>query len=287
MSSRPFGSSTGETSGEPRRDSEALARAIRCHAVRMASRGHSSHIGSVLSCADALAVLYTGILRVDPQAPEDPARDRFVLSKGHAGSGLYAVLAERGFFPKDWLNTHYLDGSLLSGHVSHKGLPGVEISTGSLGHGLSIGAGMATGAKRTGASWRTFVMLSDGECDEGSVWEAAMFAAHHGLDNLVALVDYNKIQSLGPVREILRLEPFADKWMSFGWSVRRVDGHHHAAVREALTGLPATTGRPTCVLLDTVKGKGVSFMENTVLWHYRSPQGSEFEQAMRELGGFE
>ena len=260
-----------------------MALEIRRHAVRMANAGQSSHIGSVLSCADALAVLYSGALRVDPANPQWNDRDRFILSKGHAGSGIYAALALRGFFDPSTLTSHYQDGSLLSGHVSHKGIPGVEISTGSLGHGLSIGAGMAYAAKLQGRAWRTFVMLSDGECDEGSVWEAVLFAAHHRLDNLVAVVDYNKIQSLAPVADTLALEPFVDKWRAFGWSVSQIDGHDHDAMRTAFAAVPAAAERPTCVILDTVKGKGVSFMEHTVLWHYRIPQGDEFESALAEL----
>jgi len=264
-------------------DSRAMALEIRRLAVRMANAGQSSHVGSVLSCADALAVLYSGILRVDPARPDWDDRDRFILSKGHAGSGIYAALALRGFIDPSTLTTHYQDGSLLSGHVSHKGIPGVEISTGSLGHGLSIGAGMAYAATLQGKAWRTFVMLSDGECDEGSVWEAVLFAAHHRLDALVAVVDYNKLQSLASVSETLELEPFADKWRAFGWSVSQIDGHDHDAMHAAFAAVPATAGKPTCVILDTVKGKGVSFMEHAVLWHYRSPQGDEFESALAEL----
>jgi transketolase len=264
-------------------DSRAMALEIRRHAVRMANAGGSSHIGSVLSCADALAVLYSGVLRIDPANPQWDDRDRFILSKGHAGSGIYAALALAGFIDPDVLKTHYQDGSILSGHVSHKGVAGVEISTGSLGHGLSIGAGMAYAAKLQGKSWRAFVMLSDGECDEGSIWEAVLFAAHHRLDNLVAVVDYNKIQSLAPVAETLGLEPFADKWRAFGWNVAQIDGHDHDAVRAAFVAIPAGDERPTCVILDTVKGKGVSFMEHTVLWHYRTPRGDEFDAALAEL----
>jgi transketolase len=267
--------------------SEALALEIRKHAVRMASCGGSSHLGSVLSCADALAVLYADTLRTDPLAPDWPDRDRFILSKGHAGSGVYAVLAERGFFPREWLRTHYQNGSLLSGHVSHKGIPGVEVSTGSLGHGLAVGAGMALGAKLAGASWRTFVLMSDGECDEGSVWEAALFASHHRLTGLVAIIDYNKIQSLARVSETIELEPFEGKWDSFGWGVERLDGHDHGAMTEAFRRVPLLPSRPSCFLLDTTKGKGVSFMEDSVLWHYRSPRGEEFTRAMNELGANE
>src|SRR5258706_14301524 len=244
-----------------------------------------SHIGAVFSMADIVAVLYGAVLRVDPSAPGWPERDRFILSKGHAGAGVYAALAERGFFEMEKLATHYRDGSELSGHVSHKGNPGVEPSTGSLGHGLSVGVGMAYAARLDGREHRVVVLLSDGECDEGSNWEAILFAAHHGLDNLVAIVDYNKIQSLGPVDETLRLEPFADKWRAFGWTAVEVDGHDHDALRATLLGMPMVPGKPTCVLAHTVKGKGVSFMEHSVLWHYRAPRGDEFDAAERELRG--
>jgi len=264
-------------------DTHELARRIRRHAVLMTSRGGSSHVGSILSIADLLAVLYGGVLRVDPANPRDPARDRFVLSKGHAGAGVYAALAESGFFPVEKLETHYQDGSDLSGHVSHKGIPGVEVSTGSLGHGLSIAAGMAYAGKLRGAAHRVFVVMSDGECDEGSNWEAILFAAHHRLENLVAIVDYNKIQSLAPVSETLQLEPFADKWTSFGWQVIEADGHDHEALQAALAKIPASPGRPTCLIAHTVKGKGVSFMENTVLWHYRTARGEELAAALEEL----
>jgi transketolase len=263
--------------------SEKLAQQIRKHALRMTSLGKSSHIGSVFSIADILAVLYGEILQVDPQNPTWPARDRFILSKGHAGAGVYAVLAERSFFPVEKLNTHYQDGSDLSGHVSHKGIPGVEFSTGSLGHGLPVGAGMAYGAKLDDLSHRVFVLLSDGECDEGSNWEAILFAAHHHLDNLVAIIDYNKLQSMTTIKETLNLEPFADKWRSFGWAVQEIDGHDHSAIQSACLQIPFELGKPNCIIAHTTKGKGVSFMEDSVLWHYRSAQGEEYEKALQEL----
>ena len=263
--------------------SESLARAIRTHAVRMTSTGGSSHVGSVLSMADLLAVLYGRVLRVRPEDPAWRDRDRFILSKGHAGAGVYAALAECGFFPVEKLSTHYQNGSDLSGHVSHKGIPGVELSTGSLGHGLPVGAGMAYAAMLDDRPHRVFVLLSDGECDEGSNWEAILFAAHHGLENLVAIVDYNKIQSLAPVADTLRLEPFAEKWRAFGWSVVEVDGHDHQQIGAALDAIPASARRPTCILAHTVKGRGVSFMEHSVLWHYRTARGDELEAALREL----
>ncbi|MBI5218491.1 MAG: transketolase [Bacteroidia bacterium] len=262
---------------------QELAKKIRIHAVNMTHLGKSSHVGSVLSIADILAVLYSDILRVDPKNPKMENRDRFILSKGHAGAGVYATLAEMGFFSTDLLKTHYQNGSLLSGHVSHKGIPGVELSTGSLGHGLSVGTGLALGAKMDKKEYRTFVLLSDGECDEGSTWEAVLFAAHHKLDNLVAVVDYNKIQSLAPVNDTIKLEPFADKWKSFGWAVTTVDGHDHEDLKKVFASLPLEKSKPGCIIANTVKGKGVSFMENKVLWHYRTPQSEEYENAIKEL----
>jgi transketolase len=262
----------------------ALARKIRVHAVRMTNRGKSSHVGSVLSIAEVMAVLYGRILRVDPENPQWRERDRFILSKGHAAAAVYAVLAERGFFPLDRLTTHYQNGSTLCGHVSHVGIPGVDVSTGSLGHGLSIAAGMALAAKRDRLPWRVFTVLSDGECDEGSTWEPALFAAHHKLDNLVAIVDYNKIQSLAPVKDTLGLEPFADKWRAFGWDVKEVDGHDVTVLDSALSAIPFAVERPSCLIAHTVKGKGVSFMESSVLWHYRAPDEKEMAAALSELG---
>jgi len=261
-----------------------LARRIRVHVVRMTSRANSSHIGSSFSMSELLAVLYGGgVLRVDPACPDWPERDRFILSKGHGCAGLYAALAEAGFFPLPELDTFYLNGTRLAGHATTT-VPGVELSTGSLGHGLPVGTGMALAAKRAGEAHRVFVLLSDGECDEGSVWEAALFAPQHRLDNLVVIVDYNKIQSLGTVKEVLDLDPFADKWRSFRWAVREIDGHDVDAVRDALTAVPFESGRPSCVIAHTVKGKGVSFMEDKLLWHYRAPLGDDRAIAMRELG---
>lgn len=267
----------------PAMDTRHLARRIRRHALEMTSRSGSSHIGAVFSMADILAVLYGAVLKYDPSAPRWADRDRFILSKGHGGAGVYAALAETGFFPLETLLEHCQNGSRLSGHVSHKDVPGVELSTGSLGHGLSVAAGMAYGAALDNRAHRVFVVLSDGECDEGSTWEAILFAAHHALDHLVAIVDYNKIQSLAPVSETLALEPFGDKWRSFGWAVVEVDGHDHGALLDALSALPVQDGKPTCVLAHTVKGKGVSFMEHSVLWHYRAARGDEFTAALTEL----
>lgn len=260
-----------------------LAWRIRRHAVEMCHRGNSSHVAAVLSMADILAVLYGQIMKYRPTEPRWPDRDRFILSKGHAGAGVYAVLAECGFFPTAKLLTHYQDGSDLSGHVSHCGIPGVELSTGSLGHGLPVAQGMALGAQLDQRKHRVFVLMSDGECDEGSNWEAILFAGHHRLRHLVAIIDFNKIQSLAPVAETLGLEPFADKWRAFGWEVQDVDGHDPAALAAVLDRDPAMVKGPVCVMAHTTKGKGVSFMENSVLWHYRSPQGDEYVAAVREL----
>lgn len=261
----------------------ALARKIRQHVVTMTHRARSSHVGSSLSMADLLAVLYGGVLRVGPDTVNSPDRDRLILSKGHACAGLYAALAECGFFPPKLLDSFYQDGTSLAGHITHTAVPGVEVSTGALGHGLSIGCGMALAGRRDERPYRVLVLLSDGECDEGSIWEAALFAAHHRLDNLVAIVDYNKIQSLGGVKEVLDLEPFAAKWAAFGWAVKEIGGHDFVQIDGALRGVPYEAGKPSCVIAHTVKGKGVSFMENKLLWHYRSPDDKELHQALAEL----
>ena len=263
----------------------ALATRIRRHVVRMTHAARASHVGTSLSMADLLAVLYSGSLNVDPADPDRPDRDRFVLSKGHGSAGLYAVLAERGFFPLERLAEFYRDGSPLVGHVSRGGVPGVDASTGSLGHGLALACGMALAGIRDGRRYRVFALLSDGECDEGSTWEAALLARQHRLENLVAIVDYNKIQSLGTVSEVLELETFGQKWEAFGWSVREIDGHDLAAIARTLAALPFVASRPSCLIAHTVKGKGVSFMEDQLLWHYRPPDAAELERALAELGG--
>lgn len=261
-----------------------LARRVRCDVLRMVHRARASHVGTCLSIADVLAVLYANVLTIDPAHPEAPDRDRFVLSKGHGGAALYAVLAERGFFPRAWLEAYCADDGRLAGHATHHGVPGVEVSTGSLGHGLPLACGMALSAKRTGRGSRVFALLSDGECDEGSTWEAALFAPQHALDNLVAIVDYNGIQSFGRVAEVLDLEPLADKWRAFRWAVAEIDGHDHAALAAALGRLPFEPGRPSAIVARTVKGKGVAFMEDDLAWHYRSPSDAQLAAALAELG---
>ncbi len=260
-----------------------MSKRVRIHVLKMTNKGGSSHIGSILSIVDILSVLYGKVLNVKPTDPNWSDRDRFILSKGHAGAGVYATLAECGFFSQDKLMTHYQDGSDLSGHVSHKGIPGVELSTGSLGHGLSVGTGMALASKLDNKSNKVYVLMSDGEMGEGSNWEPIMFAAHHKLDNLVAIIDYNKIQSLKLVSETLNLEPFRSKWEAFGWSVIEADGHDHQSLSDIFAAIPHETGKPTCIIANTTKGKGVSFMENSVLWHYRTARGDEFDKALKEL----
>jgi transketolase len=261
---------------------DELARRLRLHALRMANRSKSSHVGSCFSLADILAVLYGAVLRVDPARPDWPARDRLIVSKGHGAAIVYAALAERGFFDLATLDSFCADGSDLAGHVVAK-IPGVELSTGSLGHGLAVATGMALAARRANLAHRVFVVMSDGECDEGSVWESALFAPQHGLDNLTVIIDCNGIQSLGRTAEVVDLEPFAAKWRAFRWDTVDVDGHDVAALYDALAGGEA--GRPRCVIARTTTGRGVSFMENSVLWHYRSPQGEEMTAAEQELRG--
>jgi transketolase len=259
-----------------------LAQSIRTHTLHMVHRSNASHVGSCFSMADLLAVLYEKILRIDSANPDWSERDRFILSKGHSAAILYATLAECGFFPKEWLDTYCQDGSKLTGHVSHH-VPGVEVSTGSLGHGLPIGCGMAIAGKRGSQSYRVFVILSDGELDEGSNWEAFLFAPHHQLDNLVVIIDYNKIQSFGTIKEILDLDPLADKFRAFNWSVREIDGHNLTEIEDTLSQVPLEANKPTCIIAHTIKGKGVSFMENQLAWHYKSPNQDQLKQAIAEL----
>lgn len=265
--------------------SEELAWLIRRHGIEMTHLSGGSHIGAVLSVADILAVLYTDVLKYDPENPKWQERDRMILSKGHAGASIYAALAENGFFPTEELKTHYQNGSRLSGHVSHH-LPGVDFSTGSLGHGLSAGAGMAYALKKDGRKPKVYVVLGDGECDEGSVWEATLFANHFRLDNLIAVVDHNHMQSLDFCENTLELEDFGAKWKAFGWNVIEIDGNSHRELKEAFkkAGEKQEPHKPTVIIANTIKGCGVSFMQNDILWHYRFPHdGWEYDCAVNEL----
>jgi len=259
-----------------------IARDIRLDVLEMVHRARASHIGACYSIVDALAVLFSSVMSLRPQDPSWEGRDRFILSKGHAAAAVYATLARVGVLPQEDLQTYGVDGSLYMTHVSHK-IRGVEFSSGSLGHGLPFGVGKALAALRQGRPWRVFVMLSDGEIDEGSNWEAIMFAAHHKLDKLVAIIDYNKLQSLTTVAETLALEPLVDKLLAFGWSVREIDGHDHAALESNLQDVPWVQGRPSMLVMHTTKGKGVSFMENRVEWHYKSPNDEQLAVARAEL----
>ncbi len=260
--------------------SKELASRIRIAALKMVTQAKASHIGSALSIVDIVAVLYRHILNVDPNQPQKNDRDRFILSKGHACVAIYAVLAELGFFPKKELETYGDNYSSLMNHISHK-VPGVEFSTGSLGHGLPFGTGKALYAKNNQQDWRVFVILSDGELDEGSNWEALLFAAHHQLNNLTAIIDYNRLQSLTTIEETLGLEPLVDKFKAFGMDVFEVDGHDHQALLQCFQ--TPVSNRPRVVIAHTTKGKGVSFMENQVTWHYKSPNQEQLQQAIAEI----
>lgn len=259
-----------------------LATSIRRHCMRMTNRGKSGHLGSMLSMADMLAVLYEGILKVDPKNPGWDGRDRFILSKGHGGAAVYAALAEKGFFPMEWLDTYYLDNGKLSGHISHH-VPGVEFSTGSLGHGLPVAAGMALAAKCTGKNHRVFCLMSDGDCNEGSTWEAIMFAAQHNLDNLTVIVDYNRIQALGKTEDVIEMEPFTKKLEDFRWAVCKIDGHNYAEIEATFSNTPIVKGMPTWILARTVKGKSIDFMENTVSCHYRYIPDDKLDEIIKSL----
>ena len=263
-------------------DSICLARRMRINALQMVHRANASHIGSALSICDIVAVLYGQVLRLNPQQPEAPERDRFILSKGHACVAVYAALAETGFFPVEELVKYGQDHSVLMNHISHK-VAGVEFSTGSLGHGLPFGVGKAMAAQRSKHNWRTYVLLSDGELGEGSNWEAMMFAAHHKLENMIAIVDYNKLQSLTTVDNTLRVEPLAAKAHAFGWAVSEVDGHNHEILGKLLGAVPKEIGKPSFFIAHTTKGKGVSFMENSIEWHYKSPSADQLAQALEEI----
>ncbi|HEY3396247.1 MAG TPA: transketolase [Armatimonadota bacterium] len=262
----------------------ALSRRIRSRLVQMSHAAGAPHLASALSCVDLLVAAYWEALRIDPRRPDDLARDRLLFSKGHAATALYAALAYRGFFPAELLDHYAEPGGCLPEHPGAACAPGVEIASGSLGHGLSLGLGMALAGRIQGRDYRVFVIMSDGECNEGSVWEAAMMAPAQGLDNLVAIVDYNKWQATGRSNEVLALAPLREKWEAFGWSAAEVDGHDLAALAAALERVPDGSGRPVALIAHTVKGRGVSFMEDDNNWHYRVPNAEEVARAQAELG---
>jgi len=265
---------------------EILERAVKLRRtiVRAICRTPGGHLGASLSIVELLAVLYNEILRIEPGCPDDPDRDRFILSKGHAAVALYSVLCEQGFLPPDVLDTFGLSGTILGGHPDMLKVPGVEASTGALGHGLPFGVGVALAGKMDKKNYRVFVLLGDGECQEGSIWEALLFAPRHGLDNLVVIIDYNKLQAMDYLEEIVPLESLSAKLKAFGWVVREIDGHDIDQISETLKDIPASVGQPTAVIAHTVKGKGISFMEGAPIWHYRLPNEEECDIICRELG---
>ncbi|MBF8277633.1 MAG: transketolase [Candidatus Brocadiaceae bacterium] len=259
------------------------AKVIRNHIIRMLAKSGSGHPGSSLSTVDLLVALYYNKLRHNPQMPAWPDRDRFILSKGHACPALYAVLAERGYFEVSKLDTLRQFGSMLQGHPCMKTTPGIEISGGSLGQGLSVGLGIALAARLDKKDYRTYVMLGDGELEEGQIWESAMASSHFKMDNLCAIIDQNDLQIDGPIRDIMSPHPIPDKWNSFGWHTLEIDGHDYPSIMSAYNEAENTKGRPTVIIAKTVKGKGVSFMENQVDWHGKTPSKEEAERAFAEL----
>lgn len=259
-----------------------LSREVRKDILKMVHESKASHVGSAFSTVELLVVLYKLILKINPENPTDKKRDRFLLSKGHACTALYAILAEMGYFEKRLLDDYSKDGSIFMSHINSE-VPGVEFSTGSLGHALPVGLGVALAAKSRKEDWKTYVLLSDGELNEGSNWEAFLMAPHLKLDNLFVLIDCNKIQAMGFTKDIINTEPLEEKFINFGWEVNRVDGHSYKLIFESLEKINKINGKPKILIADTVKGKGVSFMENNLAWHYRSPSVDEFKLGIDEI----
>lgn len=278
---RASGSRTKAAIGEL----ESIARTIRARIIETSHMTNTPHLGSCLSCVDILVAAYFDALAIDPAKPRDPARDRFILSKGHGAAALFQVLALRGFYPEAMLETYGQDGSLFAEHPPAPAyLPGIEAATGSLGHGLPLGLGMALAARIQGLDYRVIALLSDGECNEGSVWEAAMMASAQRVERIAAIVDFNKWQATGRSEEVLAISPLVDKWRAFGWSASEADGHDMTALVRLLHKVPDGSGKPVAIIAHTVKGKGVSFMEDDNNWHYRIPTADEVVAAKKELG---
>jgi transketolase len=261
---------------------KSIASAIRQRVIELSHKAGTPHLGSSLSCVDILVALYWSVLRIDPRRPDDPLRDRFLLSKGHAALALYVTLARRGFFPEALLDTYNRDGGCLAEHPGPGCVPGVEAATGSLGHGLPLGLGMALAGRIRKQDYRVFVLMSDGECNEGSSWEAALSAPAKRLDNVTVIVDYNKWQATGRSNEVMALAPLRQKWQSFGWNAVELDGHDLDALCRALQA-PRQPGMPRAIIAHTTKGRGVSFMEDDNNWHYRIPNAEEVRKAAQEL----
>jgi transketolase len=265
-------------------DLKAKSRDLRKAIFKTICLGGGGHIPASLSIVEILTVLYYDVLKINPKKPNDPDRDRFILSKGHAAVALYAVLADKGFFDRQHLETFGKRGTILGGHPDMHKIPGVEASTGALGHGFGFGIGMALAGKLDKKDYRVFILLGDGECQEGSIWEAALSAPQHKLDNVVAIIDYNKYQALDRLDKIVSLEPLAEKWKAFGWEIREVDGHNISQLQDVFKSVPFVLGKPNLVIAHTIKGKGISFMENVPIWHYRLPNEEEMQIACNELG---
>ena len=265
-------------------EQETIARQIRAKVIDLSYRAKTPHLGSSLSCVDILVAAYWGVLRIDPRDPGNRDRDRLIFSKGHAATALYAALELRGFFSREYLETYAKAGGKLPEHPCPGCAPGVEVASGSLGHGLPLGLGIALAGKITNQGYRVYVIMSDGECNEGSVWEAAMFAPAHQLERLVAIIDYNRWQATGRSDEVTSLSPLKNKYEAFGWSSYDVDGHDIKALTEVLKNVPDGSGKPVAVVAHTTKGKGVSFMEDDNNWHYRIPNQEEVRMALDELG---
>ncbi|MHB1347553.1 MAG: transketolase [Candidatus Humimicrobiaceae bacterium] len=262
---------------------EDIARDIRCSVLTMVKVGGVGHIGGSLSVTDILISLYFKVLNIDPKIPDWPDRDRLVVSKGHCATALYSTLAEKGFFPKEELKTFGMINSNLQVHPDKTKVPGIEASTGALGQGLSMGLGMALAARLNKKDYHTFVILGDGEIQEGQIWEAAMFGAHYKLENLTAILDLNNVQLMGNVPEIMGIAPVADKWKAFGWKVLEINGHDFRQILESLYEAKEVKGQPTIIIANTVKGKGVSFMENTCKWHGNVPIEDQYRAAITEI----
>jgi len=264
-------------------DLQKKAKEIRRTVLSMIVGAKASHIASSYSVVDLLVYLYDYVLRIDPKNPQDPDRDRFILSKGWGVSALYAILAKKGFFEQRLLEAYCRDGSKMIGISTRNGIPGIEATTGSMGHGLPIGVGMALAAKLKKQKNRIFVIISDGECDEGSTWEAILQAGHHKLENLVVIIDYNKWQSFGRIKDILDLEPFSRKWQAFKWAALEIDGHNFKKIDRAFSKIPLVKNKPTVIIAHTIKGKGVSVLQDRNEWHYRTPTEKEIKIAKEEL----
>jgi transketolase len=271
---------------EEKKQLDLTSRKLRGRIIKMIQDANCAHLGSSLSCIDILTVLYWKVMNVTPETASSPDRDRFILSKGHAATSLYSTLAFKGFFDKKLLDTFHKDGTLLAEHPVAHSLPGIEAATGSLGHGLPIACGLALAAKLQNKNYKVYVVMSDGECNEGSNWEAALFASAKKLDNIIAFIDYNKWQATGRSDEVLGIAPLSEKWEKFGWETHEINGHDLEAIYEAATHAKnkSPNGKPTMIVCNTIKGKGVSFMEDDNNWHYRAPNEEEFQKALVELG---